>query len=79
LRDKGVVFQFDNELGYATLLIVKHKNAILEHSINNFNHKFSKRFKDYLANLHGLIDISRFSETKLLINECFKRYITEKT
>lgn len=79
LRDKGVIFQFDNELGYATLLIAKHKNAILEHSVNNFNHKFSKRFKDYLANLHGLIDISRFSETKLLINECFKRYIIEKS
>ncbi len=77
LQDKGVIFQFDNELGYATLLIAKHKNRILEHSVSNFNHQFSERFKESLVNLQGLIDISMFSETKLLINECFKRYIIE--
>ena len=77
LRDKGVIFQFDNELGYATLIIAKHKNPILEHSFSKFNAEFSHRYKEYLSNLHGLIDISKFSDTKLLINEYFKLYINK--
>jgi len=79
LRDKGVIFQFDNELGYAILLIAKHKNTTLERSISNFNNEFSHRFREYLSNLHGLIDISKFSDTKLLINEHFKRYIVKNS
>jgi hypothetical protein len=77
LQDKGVIFQFDNELGYATLIIAKHKNPILEHSFSKFNAEFSHRYKDYLSDLHGLIDISKFSETKLLIDEYFKLYINK--
>lgn len=79
LKDKGVIFQFDNELGYATLLIAKHKNTLLEKSVSNFNHEFSRKFKDYLENLHGLIDISKFSDTRTLINEFFIQYINKVT
>ncbi len=75
LRDKGVIFQFNNDLGYATLLIAKHRNAILERAVNKFNQEFSEKFENYLVNLKGLIDISIFSDTKSLISSIFKRYI----
>jgi hypothetical protein len=79
LRDKEVIFQFDNELGYASLLIAKHKNHILEHSVSNFNDAFSRQYRDILKNAHGLIDISKFSGTKDLIDEYFKRYINKNS
>lgn len=77
LKDKEIIFQFNNELGYATLLIAKHKNPALEHSVSNFNNEFSHRFKDYLKNLYGLIDISKFSDTRALITDYFIQYMNK--
>jgi hypothetical protein len=79
MKDKEIIFQFNNELGYATLLIAKHKNSTLEHSVNNFNNEFSLRFKEYLVNFDGLIDISKFFDTKFLINKCFNLYTNKKS
>jgi len=78
LQDKEVIFQFNNELGFATLLVAKHKNTILERSVNKFNNEFSKKFEANLVNLNGLVDISNFSDTKTIIDQFFKRYILIK-
>lgn len=78
MSEKGVVFNFDNELGYALLLIVKHKNSILEKKVNFFMKKFSEVYKDKILSLNGLMDVSIFKNTGKLIKEIFRQYIVNK-
>ena len=74
MSDKGVVFNFQNDLGYAVLLIAKHKNKILEKAVEKFIKKFSDQNKEKLLNLSGLIDVSVFKNAGKLIKECFNKY-----
>ena len=78
LKERAVVFNFNTQLGYATLLIAKHRNKILENSIDNFMNEFSTINKDILQNLTGLIDASTFKNAKGLINQYFRHFFTEK-
>ena len=75
LRDHGILFHFDNNLGYATLLIAKHKSNLLEQSLKKFNQKFSEKHKETLENLTGLIDVTKFNQTIDLIKDEFKPYL----
>lgn len=75
LSNRDIIFNFNNELGYATLLIAKHKNSILENAVNEFNLNFAKRYLDTLTNLKGLIDVSNFRNTSELIREYFKAFL----
>ena len=75
LKDHGIIFQFNNNLGYATLLIAKHRSALLEQTLNEFNRKFSEKHRETLENLSGLIDVSKFNQTINLIKDEFKPYL----
>lgn len=75
MKDKAIVFNFDKQLGFAVLLVAKHKNSILEKSINTFMNDFSQAHKEKLSKLNGLIDISGFEDAKEFINRHFKHYI----
>lgn len=74
MSDKGILFNFQNDLGYAVLLIARHKNKPLENALQNFIKKFSAYYRENLLNLNGLIDVSIFKDTKNLIIECFGKY-----
>ncbi|MFX0049452.1 MAG: hypothetical protein ACFE8G_15035 [Candidatus Hermodarchaeota archaeon] len=78
MEERAVVFNFDNQLSYAILLIAKHKNKILEKSIELFMKEFSALNKDSLKELSGLIDVSIFKNAKELIKQYFRHFITEK-
>ena len=75
LREHGILFHFNNKLGYATLLIAKHRSALLEQTLDAFNQKFSEKHGETLENLNGLIDVSKFSQTIDLIKDEFKPYM----
>ena len=75
LKRRGILFQFNNKLGYATLLIVKHKSNLVEQTLKDFNLKFSEKYGELLLNLKGLIDVSEFKQTTQLIKDEFKLYI----
>jgi hypothetical protein len=77
MSDKGVVFNFQNDLGYAVLLIAKHKNKILEEAVQKFIKRFSDKNKENLLNLSGLIDVTIFKDTGKLIKECFNKYVVK--
>ncbi|MBY8988650.1 MAG: hypothetical protein KGD61_09370 [Candidatus Lokiarchaeota archaeon] len=78
MKERTVVFNFNTQLGYATLLIAKHRNKIIEKSIDNFMNEFSKINKVSLQNLSGLIDVSTFKNAKGLIKQYFHHFFTEK-
>jgi hypothetical protein len=77
MSDKGVIFNFQNDLGYAVLLIAKHKNKILEKTVQKFIKSFSDQNEEKLLNLSGLIDVSIFKDTGKMINDCFSKYIVK--
>jgi hypothetical protein len=78
MEKRAVIFNFNTQLGYATLLIAKHRNNILEKSIDNFMNEFSIINEENLQNLTGLIDVSTFKNAKGLINQYFRHFFTEK-
>jgi hypothetical protein len=78
MEKRAVVFNFNTQLGYATLIIAKHRNKILESSIEHFMKEFSAINKDSLKNLSGLIDVSKFKNAKGLIKQYFRHFLTEK-
>jgi len=78
MEERAVVFNFNTQLGYAVLLIAKHKNKILENSIERFVNEFSQLNMESLKNLSGLIDVSKFKNAKMLIEQYFRHFITEK-
>jgi len=75
MSNRGILFHFNNDLGYATLLIAKHKNSILENAVNEFNLNFAKRYLENFTNLKGLIDVSNFRNTSELIQEYFRAFL----
>lgn len=75
MSDRSIIFNFNNDLGYATLLIAKHKNSILENAVNEFNLNFAKRYLENFTNLKGLIDVSNFRNTSELIQEYFRAFL----
>ncbi|MHA1106080.1 MAG: hypothetical protein ACTSPN_10235 [Promethearchaeota archaeon] len=76
MSDRGIIFNFNNEFGYATLLIAKHKNSIVENAVNEFNLNFAKKYLEPLTNLKGLIDVSKFRNTSELVRECFRAFLS---
>jgi len=78
MSDRAIVFNYNNQLGYAVLLIAKHKNKILVNAVDNFTKKFAEINKDSLKKLGGLIDVSTFKNANDLIEDYFSHYLTGK-
>jgi hypothetical protein len=77
MKDRAVVFNFNTQLGYAALLIAKHRNRILDSAVDKFMQDFSKINKENLQNLNRLIDVSKFKNANKLVIKNFSHYLTE--
>jgi len=44
MKDKDIILEYDNEYGYALLIVVKHKNIVIERAAQQFILKFNKIF-----------------------------------
>ena len=77
MKDRAVVFNFNTQLGFAALLIAKHRNKILESAVEKFMQDFSKINEENLQNLNRLIDVSKFKNANKLVIKNFSHYLTE--
>jgi len=77
MKDRAVVFNFNTRLGYAALLIAKHRNKILDSAVDKFMQDFSKNNEENLINLNRLIDVSKFKNANKLVIKNFSHYLTE--
>ncbi|MFW9989556.1 MAG: hypothetical protein ACFFC3_12950 [Candidatus Odinarchaeota archaeon] len=77
MKNRDIVFEYDNIHGYALLLTTNHKNAFIDKAVNNFMTKFSSINGDILKNLTGLIDVSEFRNAKEIILENFEPFLTK--
>ena len=70
-----ILLEYDNELNYAILLIVRRKDVFIDRAVQLFMNNFSKLNEDKLLNLNGLIDTSVFKNTGEIIKEHFKPFL----
>lgn len=75
MKNRDIVFEYDNIHGYALLLTTNHKNAFIDKAVNSFMTKFSSINGNILKNLTGLIDVSEFRNAKEIILENFEPFL----
>ena len=78
MEEMDIIFEYDNDFGYAVLLITTNRNSIIDRGVQQFMVKFSDINKNNLleiSNSRTLIDISIFKNAKEIIVENFKPYI----
>ena len=78
MKNRDIILEFDREYGYALLVIVKKKDAVLTKAIDHFMTKFKNVNKEYLEKMSGLIDTSGFKNTTDLIYQFFHPFIIKK-
>ena len=73
-----IIVNYNNEYGFAVLVISNQKNEILVNLMENFTNDFKDRYKNELIeiqDLNKIIDVSDFKDTKDIIEENFKIYL----
>ena len=75
MKNRDIIFEYDNTHGYALLLTANHKNKFIDKAVNSFMTKFTSLNGEKLKNLNGLIDVSEFRNAKEIIIENFEPFI----
>ncbi|MFO8017530.1 MAG: hypothetical protein R6U96_02745 [Promethearchaeia archaeon] len=75
LKDKRIILRYNDKLGFAFLLIVERSSRYLKSCVENFLKDFSEKFREDLLDLNGLVDSSKFKNTKRMIQQNFAPYL----
>ncbi|MBY8980544.1 MAG: hypothetical protein KGD72_09150 [Candidatus Lokiarchaeota archaeon] len=76
-KKSDIVVRYENELGYALVVITNQKNEIVENLMLGFSQDFNSKYKNKLLDiqdLNRLINISEFFDIKELIEKHFQLY-----
>ncbi|MBD3215129.1 MAG: hypothetical protein GF311_21160 [Candidatus Lokiarchaeota archaeon] len=79
MKERDIIFEYDNKYGYAILVIVSHRNKIVEKAVNLFMKDFIEHNAQILEDINKqaqLIDVSEFKNSKKIIERYFKPYLT---
>jgi len=75
MKDRDLIFEYDNSYDYAIILTTNHKHAFIEKALSNFMHQFSALNGEKLKTMKGLIDVSEFGNARGMLAENFNPYI----
>jgi hypothetical protein len=76
-KEADIVVRYENDYGYALMVMTNQKNEIVEDLMLNFSEDFNSKFKDRLLDiqdLNRLINISDFIGVKELVENHFRLY-----
>jgi len=76
-KNSDIIVNYNNEYGFAVLIITNHKNIILSNMLNEFARDFKEIYKKELTeiqDLNNLIDASEFLDVEKLIKKHFSIY-----
>ena len=76
-KKTDIVVRYENDYGYALMVITNQKNDIIEDLMLNFSNDFNSKFKNKLLDiqdLNRLINISEFIDVKELVEKHFRLY-----
>ncbi|MFX0076749.1 MAG: hypothetical protein ACFE96_15000, partial [Candidatus Hermodarchaeota archaeon] len=77
-KDADVVVQYEEDSGYALIVITNRKNTIVESLMQNFSKEFKEKYKDNLneiLDINKIINVSEFSDLKDLVEKNFELYL----
>ncbi|MFX0026439.1 MAG: hypothetical protein ACFE8M_08475 [Candidatus Hermodarchaeota archaeon] len=77
-READIVVDYDNEHGFAVVVLTSKKNAILERIIQKFSQEFKSFYKNELneiQDLNRLINVSEFKNAQQIIEKNFELYL----
>ena len=77
-KDTDVVVQYEEDSGYALIVITNRKNSIVEDLMKNFSDEFKLKYKNELneiLDINRIINVSEFSDLKGLIEKNFELYL----
>ena len=77
-KKADIVVRYENDYGYALVVITNQKNAIIEDIMSDFSNDFNSKYKNKLLdiqNINRLINISEFIDIKELVEKHFQLYI----
>jgi len=77
-KDADIVVNYDNEYGFAVVVLTSKKNAIVENLIQHFSQEFKSYYKNELneiLDLNRLINVSEFKDTQQIIEKNFQIYL----
>jgi hypothetical protein len=73
-----VVVQYEEDSGYALIVVTNRKNTIVEGLMKKFSIEFNQKYKDNLneiLDINKIINVSEFSDLKELIERNFNLYL----
>jgi len=77
-READIVVDYDNEYGFAVVVITSKKNVILERIIQKFSREFRSSYRNELneiQDLNRLINVSEFKNALQIIEKNFELYL----
>ncbi len=77
-KEADVVVKYEEDSGYALIVITNRKNSIVEDLMNNFSNEFKGKYKNELneiLDINRIINVSEFSDLKDLIEKNFQLYL----
>ncbi|TFF93749.1 MAG: hypothetical protein EU543_02920 [Promethearchaeota archaeon] len=78
MKERDIIFEYDNQYGYAILLIADHRNNIINKAVTLFMKDFSNMNNEILNKINEqtqLIDVSQFKNSKKIIKKYFKPFL----
>ena len=78
IREADIVVDYDNEYGFAVIVITSKKNVILERLIQKFSQEFRSFYRNELSeiqDLNRLINVSEFKNAQQIIENNFELYL----
>jgi len=76
-KEAEIIVNYNDEFGFAVLIITNQKNIFLDKMVLNFMEDFKNQYKKELTeiqDLNKIINVSEFSETESLIKKTFSIY-----
>jgi hypothetical protein len=73
-----IIVNYNNELGFAVLVITNKKNEILENLMEKFMIDFESRYEtelNMIQDLNKIINVSEFADVKELVEKSFAIYL----
>ncbi|MFW9950598.1 MAG: hypothetical protein ACFFKA_10810, partial [Candidatus Thorarchaeota archaeon] len=77
-KNAEIVVNYDDDYGYAVVLITNQKNSIIENLIRKFSTIFREYFSrelNEIRDLNRIINVSEFKASKEIVEETFKLYL----
>jgi len=76
-KKSDIVIRYENDYGYALVVITNQKNEIIENLMLGFSNDFNSKYKNKLLDiqdLNRLIDIKEFKDVEKLVEKHFQLY-----